>query len=209
MYWNSVLSHLWSLLDHSFWHSLSWSCCFWQIFGHTLLRPIWFLQLACSRLLFHADPLHNLTKQLIGPVMGSAQVVTSPKPVFCFWHWVFCLGEMESGSHYVGMLVVTSVFGVIADLIFVCAQSWCKMRATYCGSSMIWLIESDLILSLTDLLTPPPTHTHLRDVMKPLIMENTQSWCVTVFLLCFPIQVIGHSNFGSIRATTCVYKGKD
>uniref|UniRef100_A0A670HXK8 RING-type E3 ubiquitin transferase n=1 Tax=Podarcis muralis TaxID=64176 RepID=A0A670HXK8_PODMU len=66
----------------------------------------------------------------------------------------------------------------------------------------------DLILSLTDLLTPPPTHTHLRDVMKPLIMENTQSWCVTVFLLCFPIQVIGHSNFGSIRATTCVYKGK-
>lgn len=24
----------------------------------------------------------------------------------------------------------------------------------------------------------------------------------------FPIQVIGHSNFGTIRSTTCVYKGE-
>ncbi|KAM9133493.1 E3 ubiquitin-protein ligase RNF123 isoform 2-T3 [Pangshura tecta] len=31
---------------------------------------------------------------------------------------------------------------------------------------------------------------------------------VQISLVCSLVQVIGHSNFGSIRATTCVYKGK-
>uniref|UniRef100_A0A8C4K6G0 E3 ubiquitin-protein ligase RNF123 n=1 Tax=Dromaius novaehollandiae TaxID=8790 RepID=A0A8C4K6G0_DRONO len=33
-------------------------------------------------------------------------------------------------------------------------------------------------------------------------------FCLPLKIFCLLVQVIGHSNFGSIRATTCVYKGK-
>uniref|UniRef100_A0A8B9PN58 E3 ubiquitin-protein ligase RNF123 n=1 Tax=Apteryx owenii TaxID=8824 RepID=A0A8B9PN58_APTOW len=68
---------------------------------------------------------------------------------------------------------------------------------------------SHLFLVLCSVDSSSFCHGFLRPRMEGMGRAGQSClFCLPLKIFCLLVQVIGHSNFGSIRATTCVYKGK-